>query len=90
MKNSLRAGNGWWVDPSLPPYEADLTDALGSASDPELFVTVYGHRRNAFGPLYFDGPDPMWIGPNELRAHKTNRRTLVPVGLLAPVEFSIG
>ena len=71
------------------PYEADLTDALASASDAELLVTVYGHRRNAFGPLYFDGTDPMWIGPNELRAHKTNRRTLVPVGLLSPVEFMI-
>ncbi|MBR1608473.1 MAG: hypothetical protein IJ678_02525, partial [Kiritimatiellae bacterium] len=66
----------------------DIGPALAAAPDArELLVTVYGHRRNAFGPLYLDGPDPVWIGPNELRAHKTSRRNIVPTGLLAPVEF---
>ena len=68
-----------------PPYEAVFGPELADAR--ELLVTLYGHRRNAFGPLHFGAPDPAWLGPNEMRAFREARPRVVPFGLPVPVVF---
>ncbi|MDK1032424.1 MAG: hypothetical protein QGD94_10485, partial [Planctomycetia bacterium] len=68
-----------------PPYEIDITDALGTASRVELGIEVIGSRRNAFGPLHQADPESAWTGPGEYRLTGkwwTEEYNLKPCGLL--------
>lgn len=71
-----------------PPYELDVTELLGDGRNTAK-VTVYGHRRNVCGPFYLnDTKWPNWTGPDQMSAHETRTRGLVPCGLLKPVELA--
>ncbi|MBO7146796.1 MAG: hypothetical protein J6W81_03510 [Lentisphaeria bacterium] len=51
-----------------------------------LAITVYGHRRNAFGPFYLNEKWPERTGPYQFKVYENPNRQLVPCGLLqAPV-----
>ena len=67
----------------FPPYEARFADGLHRDGTDEFAVTVYGHRRNAFGPFYLKGGEkwPGWTGPEQLSATDETERALVPFGL---------
>ena len=64
-----------------PPYRTTLPEGRH-----RLAVTVYGSRRNAMGPFYCETPYPQCAGPAQFRAMRSEKRQLVPCGLLkAPV-----
>jgi hypothetical protein len=69
-----------------PPYQLDITDQLCDG-DNEVCITVYGHRRNAFGPFYLNEASPSWVGPAQFKAYLQNKRQLVPCGLLTAPEI---
>lgn len=53
-----------------------------------LAITVYGHRRNSFGPFYLNEKWPERTGPYQFKVYEHPERQLVPAGLLgAPVIF---
>ena len=49
-----------------------------------LAVTVYGHRRNAFGPFYLKEKWPERTGTYQFKVYESSFRQLVPAGLLSP------
>lgn len=49
----------------LPPYQALV--ALPEGAD-ELLLTLYGHRRNSFGPVHLCDLKERWIGPDAWRS----------------------
>ncbi len=62
-----------------PPYEQRIR--FSAAGKHLLHITVYGHRRNAFGPFY--APPPMgWVGPSEFKLYQHPDKEFVPFGLL--------
>ena len=67
----------------FPPYEAVFSKGLRRDGTDAFEVTVYGHRRNAFGPFYLKGGTkwPKWSGPAEMAATDETVRALVPFGL---------
>ena len=65
-----------------PPFRAEIGGELKPDGDNELAITVYGHRRNAFGPFYLDETWPCWSGPLQLKQYMHSYRNLVPCGLL--------
>ncbi len=71
-----------------PPYSADISADLKDGEN-VIEITVFGHRRNAFGPFYLDTKWPAWTGPFQFKEEKMTEKQLVPCGLLkAPVlEF---
>ena len=69
-----------------PPYQLDITDYLCDG-DNEVCITVYGHRRNAFGPFYLNEASPSWVGPAQFKAYLQSERQLVPCGLLTAPEI---
>ena len=79
--NGRRAGVIPW-----PPYELDLTRHLAAGTN-RLELTVVGSRRNLFGPLHQDGPDPWMIGPGSFPAKEGRERkyNLLAHGLLGRV-----
>ncbi len=48
-----------------PPYTATLPAAAG---DHTLHITLYGNRRNGFGPVHLTDLADRWIGPNAWRS----------------------
>ncbi|MCI5778754.1 MAG: hypothetical protein MR051_02885 [Lentisphaeria bacterium] len=60
-----------------PPYRMELP-----AGEHRLSVTVYGSRRNALGPFYCDQPYLLCSGPAQFRTVASEKRRLVPCGLL--------
>jgi hypothetical protein len=60
-----------------PPYQLELP-----AGRCRIEITVYGHRRNAFGPFYLDEPSPAWVGPLQFKTCQQNCKQLIPCGLL--------
>ncbi|MBR2357881.1 MAG: hypothetical protein IKA65_07650 [Lentisphaeria bacterium] len=52
----------------------------------QLQITVYGHRRNAFGPFYC-AQRPFWVGPYEFTVIERSEKEVVPFGLLAQPEL---
>ena len=65
------------------PFEAELP--CGSH---RLAVTIYGHRRNAFGPFYLNEKYPERTGPYQFKVYESSKRQLVECGLLeSPVIY---
>ena len=79
----FRVNGGKEVFRPFPPYEACFAEGLRRDGTDEFAVTVYGHRRNAFGPFYLKGGEkwPDWTGPEQLSATDETERALVPFGL---------
>ena len=79
----FRVNGGAEVFRPFPPYEAVFADGLRRDGTDEFEVTVYGHRRNVFGPFYLKGGEkwPRWSGPDQLGATDEPTRALVPFGL---------
>ena len=50
-----------------------------------LFIRLYGHRRNQFGPFYLV-KKPDWVGPRQFRMYECREKQLVPFGLAEAVE----
>ena len=50
----------------LPPYTADL--CTSAAGKHELQLTLFGHRRNGFGPVHLSDLQETWIGPDAWRS----------------------
>ncbi len=53
-----------------------------------LQVTVYGNRRNAFGPFYCN-QRPSWVGPYEFSLTEKSEKDLIELGLFAKPEINI-
>lgn len=88
----LRLNGGKEVFLPFPPYEAVFDKGLKRDGKDCFEVTVYGHRRNAFGPFYLkDGIKwPHWHGPGQMGAVESTTRALVPFGLGASPRGSAG
>ena len=65
----------------MPGQEYDQTYL--EAGKHILTVTVYGHRRNTFGPFYCQKRS-CWIGPYEFTVTELPEKEVVPLGLLEP------
>ena len=48
-----------------PPYTA--TFEAVAAGEYTLDITLYGHRRNGFGPVHMTDLEDRWIGPRSWR-----------------------
>ena len=59
----------------MPPFAAELPQGKCS-----LAITLYGHRRNAFGP-FFTEKWPMLSSSSTFKKYDTPTRQLVPCGL---------
>lgn len=83
--NGTPAGQCGW-----PPYEVDLTGALGTGRN-TIGITVVSSRRNLLGPLHNSEVYPGWTGPWEFVDTKrwTGDYVSVPYGLTAPPVLSI-
>ena len=66
-----------------PPFRVEIGSELTSG-DNEIAITVFGHRRNAYGPFYLEETWPPWSGPLQFKAYLQPKRNLVPCGLLKP------
>ena len=65
------------------PFETELP--CGSH---RLAITIYGHRRNAFGPFYLNEKYPERTGPYQFKVYESSKRQLVQCGLLdSPVIY---
>ena len=53
-----------------PPYTAKF-DAV-EAGKHILHITLYGHRRNSFGPVHMANRKFRWFGPNAWRSEGEN------------------
>lgn len=49
-----------------PPYTADL--GTPEAGEHIVDITLYGHRRNGFGPVHLSDLQETWIGPDAWRS----------------------
>ena len=63
------------------PYTADIAKYLKAGKN-TLEITVYGHRRNAFGPFYLNEASPHWVGPLQFKTCQQKEKQLVPCGLM--------
>ena len=75
---SIRADDGEERSLPWPPYRALLPGGKHKVS-----ITVYGSRRNAMGPFFCKDASPVWTAPEEFRVQYSDKRRLVPSGLLA-------
>lgn len=66
------------------PERLEITSHLNRKGRNRLCVTVYNHRRNAFGPFYLRNCWPVWTGTRQFKNCETEERQTVPLGLLAP------
>ena len=57
------------------------------AMDTNISITVYGHRRNSFGPFYMNEATPFWNGPLQFKTRQQDDKQLVPCGLLSDVKL---
>jgi len=65
-----------------PPYRLELP-----AGKFRLYITVYGSRRNALGPFFVERQ--AWVGPDQFRMKRQNKRQLIPGGLLGEPVIKI-
>ena len=63
---SASAGPGSGLPLFLPPYTASLGTL--PAGTHELALTLFGHRRNGFGPVHLADLKETWIGPDAWRS----------------------
>ena len=70
------------------PVLCDITPLLKRDGSDEVELTVYGHRRNMFGPFYLKNP-PVWTGPRQFRIRETAEKQLVPCGLTEQVLLCV-
>ena len=68
-----------------PPYVVEL--GMLEAGAHTFDVTVFGSRRNAFGPFYAADPHPCRVGQRAFQVEEINWRRLEPSGLLALPEL---
>ena len=66
-----------------PPYRVELTGFLKHDGSDTAEICIYGHRRNVFGPFYSNEKWPSWTGPAQFRIYETEKKQLVPCGLLS-------
>jgi len=67
------------------PYT--MNSAVLEAGEHSLQITVYGHRRNAFGPFYWH-KSYSWIGWYEFQIVETQKKLLVDLGLTGSVKLT--
>ncbi len=65
------------------PYRVEIGEEL-TAGENEIALTVFGHRRNAFGPFFLNETWPQRHGPRQFKSRQSERRNLVPCGMLEP------
>lgn len=74
-----------------PPYTADFGEL--TAGEHVARITLFGHRRNAFGPIHLADSKERWIGPNAWRSTGdcwSESYNLCPEGILSePRLFEI-
>lgn len=63
------------------PFAVDIAPELKAGKN-KVAITVYGHRRNAFGPFYLNEPSPHWVGPLQFKTCQQPEKQLVPFGLM--------
>lgn len=69
----------------FPPYTAAM--GCPAAGSHTLDMTLYGHRRNGFGPIHLADQTTRWIGPNAWRttgAEWNDSYMLTEEGILTP------
>jgi hypothetical protein len=69
-----------------PPYTLDISPYLKPGNN-RISITVYGHRRNSFGPFYMNEATPFWNGPLQFKTRQQDDKQLVPCGLLSDVKL---
>ena len=62
---SVNLDGGKEIPMIYPPYCADLGTV--EAGKHQINLTLYGHRRNSFGPVHLTDLKARWIGPNAWR-----------------------
>ena len=68
------------------PERVEITSGIKRDGQDEVQVTVYSHRRNAFGPFYLKDRWPVWTGNIQFKTCEVKEKQSVPTGLLsAPV-----
>ena len=70
------------------PVQCNINSLLRRDGMDEVEITIYGHRRNMFGPFYLKNP-PVWTGPRQFRVHETTEKQLVPCGLTEQVLLCV-
>ena len=70
-----------------PPYTLNISPYLNSGNN-RIAITVYGHRRNSFGPFYMNEATPFWNGPLQFKTRQQDTKQLVPCGLLESVKIT--
>ena len=72
---------------AFPPYSMEITPMLKTGKN-RIEITVYGHRRNAFGPFYLNEATPFWNGPLQFKTRQQPEKQLVPFGLRGDVKIT--
>lgn len=74
---------------AYPPYTCDFMAAEGEHT---LYIRLFGHRGNSFGPVHLADEQETWIGPGSWRTlgdRWSDEYRLKPIGLMsAPVVES--
>ncbi len=65
----------------------DITPYLKNATTNSIKIILYGHRRNGFGPFYLKIKKLVWTDCAAFRKQETQKRNLVPLGLIEAVKF---
>ena len=63
---SVRVDDGQEISCIYPPYKAELGTTF--AGKHTVDITLYGHRRNSFGPVHLADLKEKWIGPGAWRS----------------------
>ena len=58
---SVRLDDGPEISLIYPPYKAEFSNV--SPGTHRVDITLYGHRRNSFGPIHLADLQKRWIGP---------------------------
>ena len=82
----IRVNSGKEIDLSAKHGELEITPWLSSGNN-MLEITVYGHRKNSFGPFYLREKQPFWNDSRAFRLVEKEQRNIVPCGLCGGVEL---
>ena len=63
---TVRLDNGPEVSITFPPYKAEFSSVL--KGEHTIHLTLYGHRRNSFGPVHLANLTERYIGPGAWRS----------------------
>jgi len=63
---SVTIDKGQEIPVIYPPYKAELGTV--TAGNHTVDITLYGHRRNSFGPVHLTDLNDRWIGPTAWRS----------------------